>query len=370
MAARPPIPVLPFESMNENEQLIDFTALNAVRVAHNYLMGKGGDYDVEQVNVLTGYVNYLLDPKNRALEKKKIGVLFVAVNPPYWQYATEVIAGVKALFLPGHDVEILLFSDIPQDKEDEQALLAACPEEKDLQAARATNPYAVSREYVTHTLKAIRAMEGVKIVPIEPAPWPYPTLMRYHLFLQEEEYLKRFDYLFYLDLDMRLVGVVGDEILGEGLTGAQHPMYAVRKEYVPPYEPNPESAAYIPRPGRVVMQDGQPRFEPLYFAGGFQGGQTPAFMAAMKAMKKMIDADFQKNYIPIWNDESIWNRYLFDHPPAVVLSPSYVYPDSMIGDYYLKIWGRNYTPRIITITKSFTLSKEGGAEAQRMMDTL
>jgi histo-blood group ABO system transferase len=260
--------------------------------------------------------------------------MLVAINQNYWPYAIPVIQGIRQLFMPGHQTTVMLWSDVQNLPESAGTTFGAD-----------------------------------KVFRVESVGWPYPTLMRYHMFLNNEEELKDFDYLFYIDLDMRIVDVVGDEILGDGLTGAQHPMYAVRKEIIPPYEPNPESAAFIPRPGKVIDDNGRPRFLPLYFAGGFQGGKTMEFIAAMKAMKEMTDHDLSMGYIPIWNDESIWNRYLFDHPPSVVLSPSYVYPDSM-HDYYRKVWGRDYTPRVVTLTKPFSLSKEGGAAAQQMMQTL
>ena len=206
------------------------------------------------------------------------------------------------------------------------------------------------------------------IFKTEPLEWPMPTLMRYHLFLQQEEKLKEYDYLFYIDADMVIVDHIGDEILPkEGLMGAQHPMYALRAGYVPPYEPNPESTAYIAMPGRIVEVDSKKRFEPLYFAGGFQGGKTEKFLEAMKVMRKRIDEDFTKNYVARWNDESHWNRYLFENPPEVVLNPSYVYPDSLIAQYYVKVWGRNYSPKIITLTKKFTTSHEAGAVISKQL---
>lgn len=316
-------------------QQIDFGALNFARLGHNYFQStRDGQYAVDDLNTLNGYISYILDPKNRELPKYKIGIMLIAINHPYWQYMKPVIDGVRAYFLPGHDVEIMCWSDMPN-----------YPETKD----------------VNH---------GATMFAVDSQPWPYPTLMRYHLMLQQEEYLEKFDYIFFLDLDMRVVNVVGDEILGERLTAAVHPMYHIRRELIPPYEPNPESAAYIPRPGRITIENGKPRFEPLYYAGGFQGGKTPDFIAAMKGMRETIDQDHSKNYIAIWNDESHWNKYLFDHEPSVVLSPSYVYPDSMIQDYYIKAWGRDYAPKIITLTKPFTVSKEGGAAAQQMMQTL
>ena len=86
----------------------------------------------------------------------------------------------------------------------------------------------------------------------------------------------------------------------------------------------------------------------------------------MKIMRKNIEDDFNRNYIAIWNDESHWNKYLFDHSPAIVLNPSYIYPDSLISEYYVKAWGRNYSPKIMTLTKAFTVTKEAGADIREM----
>ena len=215
---------------------------------------------------------------------------------------------------------------------------------------------------------------GVTIFPTEPVEWPLPTLLRYNLFLQQEEKLKDFDYIFYIDVDMRITDWIGEEILGEGLTIAQHPMYTLRRNYLPPYEPNPESQAFIPRLGRIIVENEKKRLEPVYAAGGFQGGKTDDFIKAMKIMKKWTEEDFSKNYIPIWNDESIWNSYLFRltgtgilPSSTIVLSPSYIYPDSLVADYYVKLWGRNYSPKIMTLTKPFTGSKEGGEAIQRLI---
>lgn len=315
---------------------VDFSQLNLARIGHNFLTeSKNGEYHVDDLNLLNNYVNYVLLHKNQSLSSQKVGVVFVCINQPYWQYAQPVIEGIKNLFLPGHNTEIMMWAD-----------LAQWPEAKD------TN------------------WGADKVFSTESVQWPYPTLMRYHLFLQQEEYLKKFDYIFYIDLDMRIVNVVGDEILGDGLTAAEHPMYSLRKELYPPYEPNPASEAYIPRPGKLVQEGNKQRFQPLYYAGGVQGGKTKDFIKAMKEMKRMIDSDMDNGYIPVWNDESVWNKYLFDNPPAVVLNPAYVYPDSMIEDYYIKVWGRNYSPKIITLTKPFTTSKEGGAAAAQITKNL
>lgn len=258
------------------------------------------------------------------MKKKKIALLFVCLNERYWPYLKNVINDCDNLFFTNrrskYEVDYFAWTDLP--------------------------------EGTTY---------GATIIPTDPAPWPHPTLMRYHLFLQEEEKLKDYDYIFYLDADMRIVAPIGEEILGKGLTMAEHPMYALAKKYYPPYEPNKESSAYIPRFGTILDEGGKPRFKPLYAAGGFQGGTAETFITAMKAMRKSIDEDFAKNYIAIWNDESHWNKYLSTYTgPLIVLSPSYVYPDSLIKEYYEPIWGCSYQPKIMTLTKPFTLSKAGG----------
>lgn len=240
-----------------------------------------------------------------------------------------MIDTAKQYFLPGHDVDYFLWSDM-------------------------------------------EAVDYATVFPCEPIEWPMPTLMRYHLMLQQEEKLKEYDYVFYVDCDMLFVNVVGDEILGERLTGVQQPMYALRREYWPPYEPNFKSAAYIKRPGKIINENGRPRFMPLYFAGGFQGGRTEAWIAAMKVMKKNIDDDFAKNYVAQWNDESHFNKYMFEHPDDrdVILTPSYTYPDSLLKEYFIPLWGQDYQPKLVTLTKKFTLSSVGGEHVQKMIEQL
>lgn len=260
------------------------------------------------------------------MNKYKIAIVCICLNEPYWQYLSAMIESARKFLLKGHDIDFICWTDMPEN-----------------------------------------AKVDAKVISTEPHAWPTPTLMRYHLFLREEELLKDYDYIYYVDADMKFVSRVGDEIIGD-LVAAQHPMYAIRKDYVPPYEPNPKSTSFIPRPGRVIEVNGQSRYEPLYLAGGFQGGRAEVFIKAMKEMRAMIDKDFTENsYIPIWNDESTWNAYCFKNPPTVVLSPSYIYPDSLISSYYKKVWGRNYVPKLVTITKKFSLTQAGGAN---LKDTL
>lgn len=263
------------------------------------------------------------------MNRYKVAVVAICLNEPYWPFISDMIQSARKFFLKGHDVDFLLWTDMPE-----------------------TTPI------------------DAKIIPTEPFQWPLPTLYRYHLFLRQEELLKEYDFIYYIDADMKFVSRVGDEVLGN-LVAAPHPGYAIRREYIPPYEPNEKSESFIPRPGRVIDEEGKKRFIPFYAAGGFQGGRSDKFIEAMKTMKEMVDKDFTtNNYIPIWNDESVWNKYLFLNPPTVYLDPSYVYPDSLNKSYYQRVWGRNYVPKLVTITKKFSLSKEGGANLAGMLTNI
>lgn len=365
------------------------------------------------------------------LEKKKVALVFICLNDRYWPYLGQVISGCRKNFLPHHNVEYFAWTDYTQENKKKKldtmdSLFLSWKDAKDSEKQGVLNDIlsifaGVVRLYetfypnevlsVVNTLKEMgilfkrdgsrfwiestrpiqetdvrtfceatkgildfsytqmdSVMGGVNIIETEPIEWPAPTLMRYHLFLNEEEILRNYDYVFYLDADMKVVDKISDEILGSGLTAAEHPMYSLRKEYIPPYEPNPDSTAYIKRPGKIIVdENGQKRFKPLYYAGGFQGGPAEQFIEAMKTMKKNIDKDFDNNYTAIWNDESHWNKYLSENEPEIVLSPSYIYPDSLIDEYYLKVWGKKYDPKIITITKPFTLSSQGAEEIHKFI---
>lgn len=266
-------------------------------------------------------------------KRKKVALCLVGINERYWDYLKQVILDAREHFLPQHSVDFHVWSDMPEG-----------------------------------------TIEGVTHHPVEPVEWPAPTLMRYHLFLDKEELLKKYDYVFYCDADMRIVTKISDDILGKGLTAAPHPGYAVKPQYIPPYEPNKDSKAYIPRLGYLADEGGKRRFIPFYAAGGFQGGTAREFLKAMKVMKKNIDWDFDKiNYTAIWNDESHWNKYLWDYQrkggDITFLDVSYIYPDSLIQEYYIPLWGKKYDPKIITITKPFSLSKQAAQELHEMMGT-
>lgn len=155
---------------------------------------------------------------------------------------------------------------------------------------------------------------GAVHCPILDEPWPMPTLKRYHYFCgQWERLASETDFLFYIDADMLFTGPVGHEILSEHVA-TLHPGFYKKPRAQFTYERNQRSKAYV-APNEGVS----------YFAGGFQGGKTAHFLAAMLTMKDQIWEDMNALVKAEHNDESHWNRYCIDAPPTLVLPPAYCY---------------------------------------------
>jgi hypothetical protein len=238
----------------------------------------------------------------------KTALLVIATGKKYRDYANCLMDSANICLFP-HDV--ILFTD----------LLFPHPD------------YTLSLEH------------GNKLIPvsIDPKGFPTETLMRYHTFLSAESVLSKYLNLFYVDSDMLFVSSVKeDDILSDGITATEHPGY-INLNGTP--ERNPESTAYCP----IVRN---------YFCGGFNGGTTGEFLQMSKTIAAAIDQDTKKGIKAVWNDESHLNRYLYDNPPARILSPSFCYPESEYrnpGGYYHAIWqaaGRGkIEPKLLALDK-------------------
>lgn len=172
----------------------------------------------------------------------------------------------------------------------------------------------------------------VKIIKIEPQPWPLITLFRFATFLKVEEELKKCDYLMFSNANM-----VCDEIIKpeeflpreekkEVLSVTTHPGYYGKKAICYPYERGRKSSAYIP------WNCGQ-----KYVIGAMFCGTSKAFLKMSKTLKHNIEEDLKTNIIAKWHDESQLNRYIINKPGIRILPPEYCYPFGMNVDYQKKM---------------------------------
>jgi hypothetical protein len=226
-------------------------------------------------------------------------LVIIATGSLYRQHAREFIASAKQFFVP-HDV--VLFTDGPSEFD---------------------APVKFRRESLGY---------------------PRATLTRYHAIWEAREVLSKYDHIFYSDADMKFVApVTADEIFSNGITATEHPGYVGLKGSP---EKNPSSAAYL----RDIR---------TYFCGGFNGGTSKAFLEMTDVIRQAVDADDAKNILAIWHDESHLNRYLYDHPPAKVLTPAFCYPEEELSSngngYWGNIWKRAHrhgiVPKLVCLKK-------------------
>lgn len=140
-------------------------------------------------------------------------------------------------------------------------------------------------------------------------PWPLVTLLRYQYFCQYATGLVDYDYIYYIDADMEAVAPIGNEILGN-LVACEHPGLWGRPGKAQPYERNQHSAAFI---------DPQLYYNNYYF-GALQGGKRENFLKMCDTLRQWINEDLSKNFIPVWHDESMMNKYMMENPPDVILN--------------------------------------------------
>lgn len=220
--------------------------------------------------------------------------LCVIATGKYRHFVGQLIDSADLHFVPGHEVEYFAFADCPP-------FSGRDPERRQ-----------------------------INFYPTDHAPWPLPTLKRYHHILRAAGHLAAFDYIYYIDVDMQMVRTVGEEIFGD-LVATIHPGYCESPRHAFTYETRRDSRACIKFP------QGH-----RYYAGAFQGGRSSIYLAAMRDLVEAIDDDASRGITAVWHDESHWNRYLVDHPPTVELSHEYCCPDG---------W-RKDTQKIIIIGKN------------------
>jgi hypothetical protein len=151
--------------------------------------------------------------------------------------------------------------------------------------------------------------------------WPYVSARRYKVLLDHLSYAHG-DYIFQIDADTRIVGPIGEEILSDGITVTTHPGFPPSSPVdLHPYERRPQSTAYVP-----IGQGRQ------YHPGAFVGGSRAAFLALANYVAASVEHDIARGVHAVWYEESHLNRYLLDHPPALVLPREYCWWDRQWGD--------------------------------------
>lgn len=220
-----------------------------------------------------------------------IGLLLVSTGK-YDVFLPELLEQVDRLFFPNDKVEVFLFTD-----------------------------------KFKHYIDSKRV--SVTYIRIEHKPFPFPTLYRFRYINSESNSIKaKCDYVFYMDVDMRIVETIGHEILSNGVIATQHCGF-IHGGWGS-LNVDPQSKAFVPFEKRGV-----------YCAGGFQGGKTDAYMDMVNVLDKNISEDENNGIIAEYHDESHFNNYL-SYNEHTIISHEYC-----MGEAYI-----SGTPKIIALDKN------------------
>lgn len=148
-------------------------------------------------------------------------------------------------------------------------------------------------------------------------PHPYGTLHRYAYYLQKQNFIEKYDYVFHIDADMEFVQKIGNEIISQRVCTV-HPGFYKNKVRDFTYENRQESHAYI---NKNNLSD-----DTKYYQNCLQGGTSSEFITMAKVINNWTIDDEKRNIIALWHDESYMNKYMLTHPPTLELDPSYAFP--------------------------------------------
>lgn len=149
--------------------------------------------------------------------------------------------------------------------------------------------------------------------------WPLSTLSKFRAVTSHSSLLTNAESILLIDADMLFVGEV-QMPPATGTLATLHPYYVGAPRADLCYEDNATSIF------AVASSEGE-----HYFCGGVLGGDTSSFLMAAESMAKDIDSELKQHRIPIWHDESVWNRYCIDKPPATIWGPEYCTPEKHAG---------------------------------------
>jgi len=181
------------------------------------------------------------------------------------------------------------------------------------------------KQYFVFTDGEIEGMpENVNAFSQEHLPWPYITLKRWDTILKASTPLEQFDYVLFLDADMRVVAEVTEEDLftDKKYIGVHHPCHAMgmhpHTEFPGAFETNPQSLASVTEDDDVST----------YWQGCLWGGRVPYVIDMIKELDRRTMDDLDRDVIAVWHDESQMNKFFIENKEDVhTLGPQYAYPE-------------------------------------------
>ena len=253
-----------------------------------------------------------------------IGFITYATGP-YNEFVVALWESIQRFAFSGHDVHLFIFTDRAND------------------AAFLEHP---------NVHKKQQARLG----------WPFDSLGRHFLYLQDIGWLRDMDYVFAIDSDALIVAPLDETMLGERVACLQAWSFGLPRSSFTydarlAFDGSPLSTAYI-----------SPSEGLCYFCGGIFGGTLVGFTGILERTVELAQEDLDRvpSRIALWHDESYLNRAFADSPPTLVLGPAFMYPEPpadrwlygedpvlstppYIISAYTDLGVRRFTPRILNL---------------------
>lgn len=169
----------------------------------------------------------------------------------------------------------------------------------------------------------------VRVIHKECAGFPADSLFRFEMYLQAEEELKKFDYIYFIQANAKFLQPVGDEILPDesGLSmGIWGGVNLRRPAYLHPYERNKKSLAYVAPYGKNYV----------YYMGGINGGTSEAYLTMARTLAANIRDDYNRGIIAKVHDQSHINAYMRTHT-CKIITPEFCWPEEVQCDIQPKM---------------------------------
>jgi hypothetical protein len=168
----------------------------------------------------------------------------------------------------------------------------------------------------------IKNSDSITIINTPNQGFPLNSLNRYNYFCSIENELSKFDYIYFFNSNIKFINHVNEEIFPDeiehnGILGILHSGYVTKDLKFYPFERNNYSTAFIPYIKKSNYN---------YFTGAVNGGKSNKFIDLIKLLNKNILLDLNNNLIPIYHDESHYNKFLNTNR-ILILDENYCFPE-------------------------------------------
>lgn len=145
--------------------------------------------------------------------------------------------------------------------------------------------------------------------------WPSITVEKFDIIYSLKGKLQDYTYTYFFNANTWFIQPIEGDILPsktQKIIAGLHPNYYKTDDKYP-YCSDKDSPAYL-------KQDENSK----YYQACIMGGITEDFLKMAETIEQWRNMDLKRNYIPIWHDESYFNKYVSDKNP-LVLTPNYLW---------------------------------------------